>query len=136
MMHESWTGTFIQGMVMGAGMMVVMMVPGLARRAGWARWGGRAGRLTRHCEEEALPPTKQSGRLLVIARSAQAARRNNTSLRGPKGRSNRVVARLAILARLRAAGSLFDTKTRKHEIGGRRRARRSETELRNLHSMV
>jgi hypothetical protein len=72
MMHESWTGTFIQGMIMGLGMMVVMMVPGLARRA---RWAGRAGRLTRHCEEEAQPPTKQSGRLPVIA-SARRARSN------------------------------------------------------------
>jgi hypothetical protein len=89
MMHESWTGAFIQGMVMGAGMMVVMMVPGLARRAGWARWAGRAGRLTRHCEEEAQPPTKQSGRLLVIARPEgpkQSGRRAPSNTRAAKSR--------------------------------------------------
>jgi hypothetical protein len=31
MMHESWTGAFIQGVIMGLGMMVVMMVPGVCR---------------------------------------------------------------------------------------------------------
>jgi hypothetical protein len=54
MMHESWIGTFIQGMVMGTGMMVVMMVPAACR---------------------------------VIARCME-----RTSLRGPKGRSNRVAS--------------------------------------------
>ena len=53
-MHESWIGTFIQGMVMGTGMMVVMMVPAACR---------------------------------VIARCME-----RTSLRGPKGRSNRVAS--------------------------------------------
>jgi hypothetical protein len=50
MLHQGWIGSFVQGLIMGAGMAVAMMVAELARRAGRARWAGRAGRLTRHGE--------------------------------------------------------------------------------------
>jgi hypothetical protein len=42
MLHQGWIGTFVQGLIMGAGMAVAMMVPaGLRVMARWARWGGR-----------------------------------------------------------------------------------------------
>jgi hypothetical protein len=55
MPHESWTGTFIQGMIMGMGMMVPMGVAAAARVI-----AGRARRGARPCAPTG--PTKQSGR--------------------------------------------------------------------------
>jgi hypothetical protein len=78
MLHQDWIGSFVQGLIMGAGMAVAMMVPaGLRVMARWARWGGRRrpraslrGGGTGARLASSQPPTKQSGRPFVTPANA------------------------------------------------------------------